>query len=131
MTATFMTEGIVAATLGKDLELVILDHRIGEEVVTDLVELLLISSIDLDLDRLADADRADSLEAQVIHGAACGHSGRVKDGGFRHNGNDGFHKEWKIGLKRRRDKMKIDEKQLTQTSGMKEMQPAKGMSRLE
>jgi hypothetical protein len=112
MTATFMTEGIVAATLGKDLELVILDHRIGEEVVTDLVELLLISSIDLDLDRLADADRADSLEAQVIHGAACGHSGRVKDGGFRHDGYDGFHKEWKIGLKRRRDKMKIDEKQL-------------------
>jgi hypothetical protein len=42
----------------------------------------------------------------VLHGAACGHSGRVKDGGFRHDGNDGFHKGWKIGLKRRRDKMK-------------------------
>ena len=45
---------MVATGLGEDLELVILDHRIGEEVVADLVELLgkagWIGSIDLDLD---------------------------------------------------------------------------------
>jgi hypothetical protein len=107
MTATFMTGGREAATSGKDLEFVILDHGIGKEVVGDLVKLGFRRVVDLDLDRLSDPDGADSLEAQVLHGAARGDACGIKDGGFWHDGDNGFHKERKIGLKRQRDKMKM------------------------
>jgi len=113
MTATFMAVGaleMVATGLGEDLELVILDHRIGEEVVADLVKLLLIGSIDLDLNRFADADGTNSLEAEVLHSAASGYACWVEDGGFRHDGDDSFHKEWKIGRRGTIDKSKrVDE----------------------
>jgi hypothetical protein len=106
MTAAFMTVDWDTATLGKNLELVILDHGIGEEVVGDLVKLLFGRAIDLDLDRLADPDGADSLETKVLHGTAGGDSGWIEDGGFRHDGDNGFHKRLKIGLTTRRDKPK-------------------------
>jgi hypothetical protein len=48
----------------------------------------------------------NSLEAEVLHGASSGNASWIENGGFRHDGDDSFHKEWKIGLKRRRDKMK-------------------------
>jgi hypothetical protein len=97
MTATFMTEEIVTPTLGKNLELVILDHGIGEKVVGNLVELFLVGAIDFDLDRFSDADGADSLETKVLHGTTGGYSGGIKNGGFRHDGDDGFHELRKIG----------------------------------
>ncbi len=98
---------IVPATLGKNPERVVLDHRIGEEIVTDLVELLLIGSLDFDLDRFADSDGTHSLESKMLHSSTGGHTGRVKDGGFRHDGDNGFHEKWKIGLQGTRDKGKI------------------------
>ena len=107
MTATRMTVDLVATTLGKNPERVILDHRIGEEIVTDLVKLLLIGSIDLDLNRFADTDGTHFFEAKMLHGSSGCHTGRVKDGGFRHDGDNGFHDEWKIGLQGKRDKGKI------------------------
>jgi hypothetical protein len=113
MTATFMAAEaleMVATGLGEDLELVILDHRIGEEVVADLVKLHLICSIDFDLNRFADADGTNSLEAEVLHGATSGYACWIEDGGFRHDGDDSFHKEWKIGRESTIDKSKrVDE----------------------
>ena len=41
---------MVAIILGKNLKPIILDHRIGKQVVGNLVELLLIGTIDFDLD---------------------------------------------------------------------------------
>ena len=65
--------------------------------MADLVKLFLIGAIDLDLDRFPDADGADSLEAKVLHGMTGSDSGWIEDGGFRHDGNDGFHELRKIG----------------------------------
>ena len=83
----------MAIALGKNLEFVILDHRIGKKVVGDLVELFLTRPIDFDLDRFADADRTDSLEAEMLHGLAGGNTGRIENGGFRHDGDNSFHEE--------------------------------------
>ena len=91
MTAT----RIVAIPLGENLKLVILDHGIGEEVVGNLVELLgktwVIGPINLDFNRFADADGTDPFEAEMFHGAAGGYSGRIENGGFRHDGDNSFH----------------------------------------
>jgi len=76
--------------------------------VADLVKLFLIGVIDLDLNRFPNADGTDSLESQMFHGMAGGNSSWIKDGGFRHDGDDGFHEVRKIGLWKRRDKMKIE-----------------------
>jgi hypothetical protein len=102
-----MTVDIVSTSLGKNSERVVLDHRIGEEIVTDLVESLLIGSIDLNFNRFADTDGTYSFEAKMLHGSSGCHTGRVKDGGFRHDSDNGFHEEWKVGLQGKRDKGKI------------------------
>jgi hypothetical protein len=106
MTATFMTEGNETVTLGKDLEFVILHHGVGEEVVGDLVELLLIGSIDLDFNRFANADGTDSLEAEMLHRSSCGNTSRIENRGLRHDGDDSFHEEKKIGPSSPADKSK-------------------------
>jgi hypothetical protein len=33
----------------------------------------------------------------MLYGMACGYSGWIEDGGFRHDGDDGFHEVRKIG----------------------------------
>jgi len=95
-----------ADTSGKYVEFVILDHGVGEQVVGDLVELLLVGTIELDLDRFSDADGADSLESQMLHGTGGGDSGGIKDGGFGHDGDNGFHEVRKIGPLVEADKTK-------------------------
>jgi hypothetical protein len=90
--------GETADTSGKNLEFVILDDRIGEKVVGDLMELGFRRPINLNLDRLADTNGADSREAEMFDGTTGGDSGWIKNGWFRHDGDDGFHKGWKIGL---------------------------------
>ena len=97
----------MAIPLGKNRQFVILDHGIGEQVVGDLVELCLAGPIHLDLNRLADADGKNSLEAQMLHGAASGDTGRIENGGFGHDGDNSFHEDWKIGRAREMDKGKM------------------------
>ena len=98
---------IVVILLGENGELVILDHGIGKQVVSDLVELLFISAIDFDFDRFSNTNGANSLEAEILHSEAGGNSGGIKDGGFRHDGDNSFHEEWKIGVLRKMDKAKM------------------------
>ena len=73
----------------------------------DLVELCLAGPIHLDLNRFADPDGKNSLEAQMLHGAASGDTGRIENGGFGHDGDNSFHEDWKIGRAREMDKGKM------------------------
>ena len=57
----------------------------------DLVKLLLAGTFNLDLDRLADAYRADTMEAQMLHGLTGGDTGWIENCGFGHDGDNGFH----------------------------------------
>jgi len=84
---------IVVILLGENGELVILDHGIGKKIVSNLVELLFISAIDIDFDRFSDANRANPFKAEMLHGEAGGDSGGIKNGGFRHDGDNSFHEE--------------------------------------
>ena len=103
---TVVTLGMMAIPLGKNRQFVILDHGIGEQVVGDLVELCLAGPIHLDLNRLADPDGKNSLEAQMLHGAASGDAGGIENGRFGHDGDNSFHEDWKIGRERVHDKPK-------------------------
>ena len=74
--------------------------------MSDLVELLFISAIDFDFDRFSDTNGANPFEAEMLHGEAGGDSGGIKNGGFRHDGDNSFHEEWKIGRDGSYDKPK-------------------------
>ena len=77
------------------LDPVILDHRIGEQLVGRLLEQLfsagLVAAIELDVEHLALPDAGDALNPERAQRALDGLALRVEDAGLQRDGDAGFH----------------------------------------